>query len=139
MHCGLLLTKQGDDNITAELSAFFGQGDALILAVFGQLAELVKIRSAVMVADDGGDTIDITAVACGKNGLRGENDGRARDAEGKTIFLITGKNKADVVEEICNSGDTGPAAYVAHHAQNVELFMDKGAAAYIEDPNKKMS
>ena len=26
------------------------------------------------------------------------------------IFLITGKNKADVVEEICNSGDTGPAA-----------------------------
>ena len=54
-------------------------------------------------------------------------------------FLITGKNKADVVEEICNSGDTGPAAYVAHHAQNVELFMDKGAAAYIEDPNKKMS
>ena len=55
------------------------------------------------------------------------------------IFLITGKNKADVVEEICNSGDTGPAAYVAHHAQNVELFMDKGAAAYIEDPNKKMS
>ena len=55
------------------------------------------------------------------------------------IFLITGKNKADVVEEICHSGDTGPAAYVAHHAQNVELFMDKGAAAYIEDPNKKMS
>ena len=52
------------------------------------------------------------------------------------IFLITGKNKADVVEEICHSGDTGPAAYVAHHAQNVELFMDKGAAACIEDPNK---
>jgi hypothetical protein len=24
-------------------------------------------------------------------------------------------------------------------SQNVELFMDKGAAAYIEDPNKKMS
>ncbi len=47
------------------------------------------------------------------------------------IFLITGKNKADVVEEICNSGDTGPAAYIAHHAQNVELFIDKGAASYI--------
>ena len=54
------------------------------------------------------------------------------------IFLITGKNKADVVEEICNSGDTGPAAYVAHHAQNVELFMDKGAAAYIGDASKEI-
>lgn len=47
------------------------------------------------------------------------------------LFLITGKNKADVVEEIYNSGDTGPAAYIAHHAQNVELFIDKGAATYI--------
>lgn len=86
MHCGFLLTKQGDDNITAELSAFFGQGDALILAVFGQLAELVIIRSAVMVADDGGDTIDITAVACGKNGLRGENDGRPAMPRGMTAM-----------------------------------------------------
>lgn len=50
------------------------------------------------------------------------------------IFLITGKNKADVVEEICNSGDTGPAAYVAHHARNVELFVDKGAGAYVAPP-----
>ena len=49
------------------------------------------------------------------------------------IFLITGKGKADVVEEICKSGDVGPAAYVAHHAQNVELFMDEGAALYIGD------
>lgn len=49
------------------------------------------------------------------------------------IFLITGKNKADVVEEICNSGDTGPAAYVAHHAQGVELFLDKGAAMHIAE------
>ena len=55
------------------------------------------------------------------------------------IFLITGKNKVDVVEEICNSGDTGPAAYIAHHAQNVELFVDKAAAAYIDDSNKKMN
>lgn len=55
------------------------------------------------------------------------------------IFLITGKGKADVVEEICNSGDTGPAAYIAHHARNVELFMDKGAAAYIEDCDKGVS
>ena len=55
------------------------------------------------------------------------------------IFLITGKNKVDVVEEICHSGDTGPAAYIAHHAQNVELFVDKAAAAYIDDSNKKMN
>lgn len=52
------------------------------------------------------------------------------------IFLITGKNKADVVKEICYSGDTGPAAYIAHHAQHVELFTDKAAAAYIDDSNK---
>lgn len=55
------------------------------------------------------------------------------------IFLITGKNKADVVEEICNSGDTGPAAYLAHHARNVELFIDKGAAAYIEEGSKEVN
>ena len=54
------------------------------------------------------------------------------------IFLITGKNKADVVEEICNSGDTGPAAYIAHHAQNVELFIDKGAASYIGDASNEI-
>lgn len=47
------------------------------------------------------------------------------------IFLITGKSKADVVEEISNSADAGPAAYIAHHAKNVELFVDKGAATYI--------
>ena len=29
------------------------------------------------------------------------------------IFFITGKNKADVVRDILDSGDTGPAAYVA--------------------------
>ena len=41
------------------------------------------------------------------------------------IFLITGKNKADVVRNILDSGDaTGPAAYVAHHAERVELFLD---------------
>lgn len=44
------------------------------------------------------------------------------------IFLITGKAKADVVWDICNSGDTGPAAYIAHHGKHVELFMDKMAA-----------
>lgn len=49
----------------------------------------------------------------------------------RVIFLITGKAKAEVVEEIYYSGDTGPAAYVAHHAQNVEVFMDRGAAMYV--------
>jgi len=46
----------------------------------------------------------------------------------RVIFLITGKSKADIVYEICSSGDTCPAAYVAHHAENVELFMDDLAA-----------
>lgn len=42
----------------------------------------------------------------------------------KLIFFITGKSKLEVVHDILISGDTGPAAYVAHHAENVELFMD---------------
>ena len=43
------------------------------------------------------------------------------------IFFVTGKNKADVVRDILDSGDTGPAAYVAHHAERVELFLDAQA------------
>ncbi len=46
-----------------------------------------------------------------------------------TIFLITGRSKAEVVSEICNLGDVSPAAYVAHHAINVELFVDELAAS----------
>lgn len=46
----------------------------------------------------------------------------------KVIFLITGRSKADVVEQICHSGDTGAAAYIAHHASDVELFLDCWAA-----------
>ena len=49
----------------------------------------------------------------------------------RVIFWITGRNKAEVVEEIYTSGDTGPAAYIAHHAKNVELFLDDYAAANI--------
>lgn len=45
----------------------------------------------------------------------------------RIIFFITGKNKADTVRDILNSGDTGPAAYVAHHAEHVELFLDAQA------------
>lgn len=42
----------------------------------------------------------------------------------RLIFFITGKSKAEVVHDILDSGDTGPAAYVAHHAENVELYVD---------------
>ena len=51
----------------------------------------------------------------------------------RVIFLIIGKSKADVVEEMCTSGDTGPAAYIAHHAENVELFLDDYAASKIDE------
>lgn len=53
----------------------------------------------------------------------------------RVIFLITGRNKAEVVADICNSRDAGPAAYVAHHAENVELFLDDFAAAKINVEN----
>lgn len=43
------------------------------------------------------------------------------------IFLITGSRKASVVRDILKSGDTGPAAYVAHHARNVDIFLDEPA------------
>ena len=44
------------------------------------------------------------------------------------ILFITGEDKADVAHDILNSGDTGPAAYVAHHAENVDVFADSQAA-----------
>ncbi len=44
------------------------------------------------------------------------------------IFLATGGNKIPVVHEILYSGDTSPAAYVAHHAWNTSIFVDKSAA-----------
>ncbi|KAA6343311.1 6-phosphogluconolactonase [termite gut metagenome] len=49
------------------------------------------------------------------------------------LFLITGKNKAGIVHEICTSGDTSPAAYILHHANNVELFLDAGAASLLKE------
>ncbi|WP_321332207.1 6-phosphogluconolactonase [uncultured Bacteroides sp.] len=52
---------------------------------------------------------------------------------GRVIFFIMGKDKADVVAEICMSGDTCPAAYVAHHANKVELFLDEAAAVKLQD------
>ncbi|MDR0892439.1 MAG: 6-phosphogluconolactonase [Mediterranea sp.] len=44
------------------------------------------------------------------------------------FFLIAGKSKASVVKGIRESEDAGPAAYVAHHTTDVELFVDKSAA-----------
>lgn len=48
------------------------------------------------------------------------------------IFFVTGKNKANVVKEICDSGDMGPAAYIAHHAKHVLVFMDDLAASEVD-------
>lgn len=50
----------------------------------------------------------------------------------RVIFLLTGKSKAMVVREICCSGDTGSAAYIAHHGRKVELYLDKWAAAWVD-------
>ncbi|NDV81970.1 6-phosphogluconolactonase [Bacteroides sp. 51] len=45
------------------------------------------------------------------------------------IFLVTGKEKASVINEIYTSGDVTPSAYIAHHANYVEFFLDKAAAS----------
>lgn len=47
----------------------------------------------------------------------------------RLIFLLTGKNKAQVLADIIEQNDAGPAAYVGHHAlHTVEVFTDKAAA-----------
>lgn len=46
----------------------------------------------------------------------------------QVIFLITGDEKAKVVHQLCSSGDMFPAAYIAHRARKVELFLDSVAA-----------
>ena len=48
------------------------------------------------------------------------------------IFMATGKDKAHVINEIFTSGDITPSAYIAHHAKNVELFIDKNAASELK-------
>ena len=50
----------------------------------------------------------------------------------RVIFLLTGKAKGEVVEDIFRLGDTGPASYIAHHAPNVEFFLDSAAAEKIQ-------
>lgn len=54
----------------------------------------------------------------------------------ETIFLITGEEKATVVSDILQSPQAGPAAYIAHHAQNTSLYVDKDAAALINRSSK---
>jgi len=44
------------------------------------------------------------------------------------FFLVTGKKKTNVVIDMCYSGDTTPAAYIAHHAENAQLFIDEAIA-----------
>ena len=47
----------------------------------------------------------------------------------RLIFLLTGKGKAQVLADIIDQNDAGPAAYVGHHAlHTVEVFTDKAAA-----------
>lgn len=43
------------------------------------------------------------------------------------IFLVTGIEKANVISDICTSGDISPSAYIAHHGKNVEFFLDKAS------------
>ncbi|MFV0546862.1 MAG: 6-phosphogluconolactonase [Bacteroides sp.] len=43
------------------------------------------------------------------------------------FFLVTGSSKTRVISEMLQSSDGGPAAYIARHAKNVELFADQVA------------
>jgi len=52
----------------------------------------------------------------------------------QTIFLITGKDKAEVVAQIYKTSQAGPAAYIAHHAKNTILFLDTMAKEKIKEP-----
>lgn len=48
------------------------------------------------------------------------------------VFLVTGKNKTEIVKEVVSSGDRCPASYILHHSKNVEMFLDRFAAAGIK-------
>lgn len=55
------------------------------------------------------------------------------------FFFLVGKQWKGVVNDILNSGDTGIAAYVAHHARSVRVFMDvlaEGIQGKCEEENK---
>lgn len=49
------------------------------------------------------------------------------------IFLVTGKEKASAIHEVYTSGDTTPSAYIAHHANHVEFFIDEAAASALQN------
>jgi len=51
----------------------------------------------------------------------------------QTIFLITGKDKAEVVAQIYKTSQSGPAAYIAHHAKDTILFLDIKAKEKIKE------
>ena len=47
-------------------------------------------------------------------------------------FLMTGSAKAPILHDLCSEVDTGPAAYVAHHALNdVRVFADAAAGSLV--------
>lgn len=47
----------------------------------------------------------------------------------RLVFLMTGGKKAPVLKAMSDASDSGPAAYVAHHARHaVEVFADEAAA-----------
>ena len=73
--------------------------------------------------------LDIVLLGAGEDGHNGQKriamTGCLLFNAKQLIFFVTGRNKANVVQDILDSGDTGPAAYVAHHAWNVEVFMDE--------------
>ena len=48
------------------------------------------------------------------------------------IYLVTGKDKANILHEIYTSGDTTPAGYIARRAGNIAFFADKEAAANLK-------
>lgn len=45
-------------------------------------------------------------------------------AASQIILLAVGKDRAGIVHDVLNSGDTSPLSYIAHHAADVRLFMD---------------
>lgn len=49
----------------------------------------------------------------------------------QVVFLITGKEKAKVVKELYSFDSVTPSAYIAHRAQQVELFLDEAAGSLV--------
>ena len=54
------------------------------------------------------------------------------------FFLVTGKKKSKAVIEMCSSGDTSPAAYIAHRAVNSELFIDEAIAEDLKEEEREI-